>query len=165
MNSRRISMLIVALLLLAAMAVVLVVFVQKAHEDFEDGITVSKDGVTEEVIKVRDLKLNPTDKTEYSINLTCLASGDFDIFFDFREKKDGGMKEFVDVTVSLGDKRIYEGSLSKLLENGEVVEFEGYLEAKKPVVVTICYEMPQHIGNEAQGTYSDFDINVKVVKK
>ena len=164
MKNKSINILIVSLLLLAVMAVVLITFLTKAKEDFPKNITVDGDGVTESILPVRDLQLNPTESKEYSVNLVCDASGSYLITLDYVEKVDGGMKQFVDVTVTCGDIVLYNGSLSTLLDTDTVLEMEGVLEAEDPLTLTFRYEMPESVGNEAQATHSDFDINLKIAK-
>lgn len=157
-------MLIVGLIVLAMMAIALIVFLDWAKDKFDEGITVSADGVTESILSVRDLKLNPTESKEYSINLVCEATGSYHIDLDYLEKFDGGMKNFVNVTVVCEGATVYEGSLVDLLDNQEVISFEGELHADEPLVVTVIYDMPYEVGNEAQGTYSDFDILLTITK-
>ncbi len=142
----------------------LITFLGKAKEDFPENITVSEDGVTESILAVRDLKLCPTESKEYSVNLVCAASGSYHISLDYEEKKNGGMKPFVDVTVKFNGEVVYEGELAALLDSGELIQFEGELHAEEPLVVSICYLMPYDVGNEAQGTYADFDIHLKIEK-
>ena len=165
MKNRSVNILIVGLLLLVIMSVILVVFVEHAHGRFKEDITVSENGVTESVKTVRGLKLNPTESKEYRVNLLCKASGDYYIYIDYTETHDGGMKKFVNATVSLGDTVLYSGSLADLLDTDAVIEFVGTLEEEDPLPIVFHYEMPREIGNEAQGTSSDFDIEFKIVKK
>lgn len=165
MKNKSINILIVSFLLTGIMAVMLITFLGKAKEDFPENITVSADGVTESILAVRDLKLSPTESKEYSVNLVCAASGSYHIYLDYEEKEDGGMKPFVDVTVKFGDEVIYEGELAALLaDDGDLIKFEGELHAEEPLVVSICYLMPYDVGNEAQGTYADFDIHLRIEK-
>ena len=164
MKNKSLGMLVVVMLLLVLMAVVVNVFLGKAKEDFPNDITVKESGVTESIMEMRDLKLNPTESKEYEVNLFCAASGEYDITLDYEELADGGMKPFVDVTVTVGEEKIYEGRLEELLSEGMTVEFVGVLEAKDPLTVTFNYLMPYDIGNEAQGPYSDFDVHIKIKK-
>ena len=99
MKKRSINILIVGLLLLGLFAVMLIVFIEDTHDNFEKNITVSRDGVTEEVLSVENLRLVPTQKTEYTVNLVCAASGDFHISVDYAEKTNGGMRDFVEVLI------------------------------------------------------------------
>ena len=165
MKNRSLNILITALCLVGIMAVILAVFIEHVHEEFEEKITVSAEGVTETVLPVRDLKLNPTESKEYSVNLVCAASGSYNVFLDYVELEDGGMKPFVNVTVKADGAVVYEGGLAALLDGNEVVQFESNLFAVKPCVITICYLMPYEIGNEAQGTYANFDVHLKIVKR
>lgn len=166
MKTRNVSIIIVALLVLVMMAVMLIVLIEKAHEDFPKDITVDSDGEIESILPVRDLRLNPTESKGYNVNLFCLASGSYYVFLDYQEKEDGGMKEFVDVTVTCGDLTVYSGTLAELLDGDMILEFEGELRSKDkpPLVLSFEYEMPGSVGNEAQGTYSDFDIEIKIKK-
>lgn len=158
-------MLIVGIILLSLMAVMLLVFLWDAKEKFPKEITVSADGVTESILPIRDLHLNPTETKEYSVNLFCRASGGYNVYLDFEETEDGGMKPFVDVAVKVDGEVIYEGRLLDLLsENGETVKCHTELYAKEARVFTLSYTMPRDVGNEAQGTYSDFDVHLGIKK-
>ena len=68
------------------------------------------------------------------------------------------------MTITADGAVVYQGSLQDLINNGLKVNFKGELQAKEPLVLTFHYEMPREIGNEAQGTYSDFDVHIKVEK-
>ena len=164
MKNRSINMVIVAMLLLSTMATILIAFIIDVHDKFDERIKVRADGVTESVMAVRDLHLNPTESKEYTVDLVCEASGSYHIYFDYAEETDGGMKEFVKVTVSCGETVMYEGSLKELLDTDTVIYFEAILEADDPVPVTVRYEMPRDVGNEAQGTFAGFDVHIKVEK-
>lgn len=164
MKNKSANILIVSFLLLGIMSVLLIIFMGNSKEDFENNITVEADGVTEKVLAVRDLKLNPTESKDYSINLVCSASGSYLISLNYEEKSDGGMKSFVDVTIKRNSEVIYTGSLAELLDNGILIEFEGELQATTPLVLTITYLMPINVGNEAQGTYADFEVHLKIEK-
>lgn len=164
MKNKNINMLIISFLVIAAFAVMLIIYVGNAKTTFSENIKVSQDGLTEDVIAVRDLRLNPTESKEYSVNLVCAASGTFAFDLNFIEKIDGGLKPFINVTITADGNVVYQGTLEDLINNGLTVSFKGELHAKEPLVLTFHYEMPREIGNEAQGTYSDFDINIKVEK-
>jgi hypothetical protein len=164
MKNKNINMLIVALIMAGLMAFMLAVFIEDTHDKFQEKITVDADGVTETTLEVRDLALIPTQKSEYSVNLVCAASGGYFVYLDFTEEKDGGMKPFVVVTVSCDGKQVYSGRLNELLDSDYIIEFEAELEAKEPRVISFKYEMPYETGNEAQGTYADFNIKLTIKK-
>lgn len=164
MNVKHSNIIIVAMLLFAVLSIMLIVFLNQAHEDFKNDITVSASGVTEKTLTVRDLKLTPTQQTEFDVGLTCAASGSYNISLDYIEQRDGGMKHFIDVVVKYNGEVVYEGNLLELLDGDEIVRFEGVLEEKEPCTITIVYEMPIDVGNEAQGTSADFDIRLRIEK-
>ena len=164
MKNRSVNIMIVAFLLFGIMATIMIAFIINVHENFADRIKVNADGVTESVMKVRDLSLVPTESREYSVDMVCEASGSYHIYLDYQESEDGGMKHFVDVTVIVSDKVVYEGSLANLLDTDEVVYFEEILEADVPVPITVRYNMPREVGNEAQKTHAGFDVRIKIVK-
>lgn len=164
MKNKNINMLIISFLVISAFAVMLIIFVGTAKRDFAENIKVSQNGLTEDVFTVRDLRLNPSESKEYSANLVCAASGTFAFELSYEEKTDGGLKQFINVTITADGAVVYQGSLQDLINNGLKVNFKGELQAKEPLVLTFHYEMPREIGNEAQGTYSDFDVHIKVEK-
>ena len=164
MNTKRSNIIIVAMLLFSILSIMLIVFIDRAHEDFKKDITVSATGVTEKTLTVRDLQLSPTQQTEFDVGLTCAASGSYHISLDYVEQRDGGMKHFIDVVVKYNGEVVYEGNLLELLDGDEIVRFEGVLEEKEPCTITIVYEMPIDVGNEAQGTSADFDIRLRIEK-
>ena len=164
-KNRSLNMLIVGMLLLCAVSITLAVFLYDAHDEFDDRIVVTEDGVTETIIPVRNLTLVPTETKEYSVDFYCAASGTYEFDVSYEETEDGGMKSFVNVSVTFDDEIIYQGSLKELLDTDTVIEFDGYLNDDDPVRVLFSYEMPYEIGNEAQGTWSDFNIAFAIKKK
>ena len=165
MKDKSFYILIVAVLLLSIMAMMLIVFLHRADENFEGSIMVNENGITETLIPVRDLTLVPGTTKEYDINLICEATGSYFIHVDLEESRDGGMKEFVDVLVEFDGVRVYEGKLTELLDEGKVIETVGELHASEPLIVTLRYSMSVEVGNEAQGTSSDFDVHVIIEKE
>ena len=164
MKAKTFGIFIVAFILLAAIAVSLYVLIAYAKEVFPENITVHSEGVTESILPVRDLRLNPSESKSYSVNLVCEASGLYLVTLDFIETLDGGMKDFVNVTVLSDGTEVYSGALGKLISGEINAQFEAELSADDPVVITVLYQMPRGIGNEAQGTYSDFDVKLSVKK-
>ena len=164
MKQKGITILTISLALLGMVGVMLLVFVNQAHDEFKESIEVSENGVTEEVLAVRDLMLNPADQKQYEIRLTCPASGQFDITLDHEEIKDGGMKPFVNVRISCNERELYCGTLVDLLDHGATVSVKEELHATDPLILYVAYEMPYETGNEAQDTFADFNIHLKIEK-
>ena len=118
MKNKNINMLIISFLVISAFAVMLIIFVGTAKRDFAENIKVSQNGLTEDVFTVRDLRLNPSESKEYSANLVCAASGTFAFELSYEEKTDGGLKQFVNVTITADGAVVYQGSLQDLINNG-----------------------------------------------
>lgn len=164
MKDRSFYILITAMVLLSVLAVLLIFFIFNADYKYEDNIRVKENGITETLIPVRDLVLSPGVEKDYDVKLICDASGSYFIHIDFQEREDGGMKEFVNVIVEYDGEQVYEGKLTELIDEGFVIEGERELHAQDPMNVTFRYVMPLETGNEAQGTYSYFDVHI-VIKK
>lgn len=164
MKNRSINMLIVAIVVITAMSIMLLLFLDDAHRSFEGDITVKENGVTESVIPIRDLTLTPGVSKEYEVNLVCKATGSYHISLDYIEEADGGMKQFVNVEILADGEQIYEGALTELIDGEPNIVFDAELDDARPTVLTFIYEMPVDTGNEAQGTFSDFDISIAIKK-
>lgn len=165
MKSIYINMLIVALLLISVMAGTLILFLWEADESFPDEVVIRENGVTESILPIRDLTLVPTESREYSVDLVCEATGLYNISLSYEERVDGGMKHFVAVAVLVDGEVVYDGPLAHLLDSGEVISFQGELDDTDPVVLTLRYSMPYETGNNAMGTYADFDAHIAIEKE
>ncbi|MBE5731257.1 MAG: hypothetical protein E7350_04845 [Clostridiales bacterium] len=163
MKKKSLNILIVALAVVAIFGGMLAIYVNDAKDSFAESITVDSDGVTETVVSVNDLTLIPTQRKDYTLSLQSEIEGTFDVVLDCEETRDGGMKQFVFVTVKSGDSVVYEGGLSDLLGDTDVM-FQVEIDSETAVQLTICYEMPESVGNEAQGTSADFDIHIRIEK-
>ena len=138
---------------------------QIAHEEFEENITLSKEGATNATLCVQNLTLCPSTSRTYTVHLKCKASGTYRILLDYEEKNDGGLKPFVNVTVRVGGEDAWQGTLAELLDGQTVPTLTGELQAKEPFDVQVIYTMPEQVGNEAQDTFSDFEIHFIIEKE
>ena len=163
MKEKSINMLLVAMIMISLFAVMMIMFLYRADLKFENTVTVRENGVTESVLKVKELTLTPGAVRDYHVNLVCDATGMYHIYVDYEEIHNGGMKDFVDVRIMFGEQVIYDGCLKSLLD-GEIVAFDGELDHAEPLVLSFYYEMPIETGNEAKGTSCDFDIVLTIRK-
>lgn len=165
MSKLGITVLVVALCVLAATGILLAANTQMAHEDFEENITVSKEGTTTDTVEVNNLSLYPTDSRAYTVHLKCKASGTYGILLDFEEKRDGGLKPYVDVTIKADGKTVFVGQLAALLSGESTPQFSGELSGERPFDIEIIYTMPREVGNEAQNAFADFNVNLTIEKE
>lgn len=164
MKARSINILIAAVLVLTAMSIMLLFFLIDADRRFEGEITVEENGITETTIPVRDLALTPGYEKYYDVNLFCRATGSYHVTIEYLEEVDGGMKHFVDTTVEFDGEVIYKGPLTELIDDGLTLNFDTVLDDAVPATLVFRYVMPLETGNEAQGSFADFDISITVKK-
>ena len=155
---------IVGLVLLAFMSISLIFFIARAHDQFHNDFAITVDGVTEKTLKVPSLQLVPGSEKEYDVHVKCEATGLYQVEVFYYEKNDGGLKNFVNAVMMLGDERVHEGALLELI-GGEPVKFDWTFREDEEMTLTIRYEMPDEIGNEAKNTSAGFDVKIKITKK
>ena len=146
---------------LIAFGVVLLVSTNKDFDDMKKSVTVSADGVTQETLEIKDLSLVPGDKVEYEISLTITASATYHLTLDFSEEKDGGLKQFVNTTIKLDEKEVSSDKLSAFL-SGKKMDEKLAAEEGQVLSLKIIYDMGIEVGDEAQETYSDFDVALTI---
>ena len=166
LSKRNIAILSVAMILLCLIAIMLMLLLNRAHENFDEDVTVTVNEFTTSSVPVRNLYLTPGDKKEYKVGVLCEASGHYYLFLDYEEEHDGGMKHFVNVEIWCEgiDEVVYEGPLTDLLDGEEIVTLDGDLNSRDPLEIKIYYQMPITTGNEAKGTSADFNINLSIKK-
>jgi hypothetical protein len=164
MSKKGFGILIVAFCLIGIMATMLIVFLNEKNEDFDNELSITVDGNKESLMQVRDLQLVPGQSQEYKFILVGQISGTFDITLEYLELEDGGLGPFVDVTISTDTETIHFGKLEDLLDKKDEVIFQHDFVPDEVLVIVINYTMPLETGNEAQLTYSDFNLKLLVEK-
>ena len=122
-------------------------------------IHASQDPVSDK-LQFNNLSLYPGDKTTYEMNTFFETSGLYDAKIVFTEQEDGGLKNYVVATLTADGEIIYKGSLKQLL--GTTQWFELTPQKDETVNISLVYEMPLDVQNEAQGTYATFDAELTV---
>ena len=155
---------IATFLLLSLGAIALLIY-SLSQSNLEKTISVESEGITTETLTVKGLALHPGEQQEYTVVFEGELDGDFTVSLDYRETRNGGMKPFVAAILRTGGSVVYEGTLAELLNSDRVITFDARLSPDDPLTLSLCYQMPSHIGNEAQGTFAEFDITVTVERK
>ena len=127
--------------------------------EFRGDIWIEIDGKKQETLDVKDLKLVPGGKIEYEINLHCERDGSYVVQMIYEEKKDGGLKQFVDVSILYGGAEVSTGKLSDLLLGEPILFNAGEFTAGETKEFLIVYSMSIDVGDEAKGTSSSFAID------
>ena len=158
-------LMLAAFLLMILAAVSLLLYANHTQNDLEEKIEIESEGVTKNTLSVKELTLHPSESKVYTVVLKSELEGDFDVKMDYRETKDGGMKPYVNVLIRAGAQVLYEGTLTDLLDKDHLITFDVSIHADDPLTLTICYSMPESIGNEAQDTFAEFDIQTTIARK
>lgn len=116
-------------------------------------------------IEVNELWLAPGEMREYSFKIECRESADYVISLELDQRLDGGLEEFVEVTVRLGEKKIASGKLKTLLKYSEPITYETNLEEGCEAEFKVTYFMPETVGNEAMGSSTKFDMLLSLNQK
>lgn len=153
--------LIFSLCVSAASGVWLLVDSNTAHDEFAQQIVIETDEQqTVKNFEFESLNLKPGESCKYTIQLVCRAEGEYQISVVFCDKG-GTLKNFVDVTVLLDGKKLASGEMSEIFGNDNIVT-KSNLTAEDASELSIIYEMPPTVGNEAQGATADFDVTVTI---
>lgn len=162
MKKSKINILIFCTIALVVIAMIFIMYILEANRTFNDRIVIRNDGKVHEILEVSDLSLLPSQSKDYEVELVSKLEGNFDIMLDYNERENGNLSSFVDVTIKVGDEVYYEGKLSDLFNDDNIVKFTIYLDKTEPQVILITYSMDIEVGNEAKNTYSTFVIDLKI---
>jgi hypothetical protein len=154
-----INLLIILSVLFAVTLTGILLYIADANNDFSDKMVIRSNGITEKVFEVTDLSLIPTESKDYEIELVSVLECEFIITLDYIQTTDGGLGEFVDVIIKVSDEVYYEGKLDDLF-NTDSVLLKLYFESSETKTILITYKMDESVGNEAKGTFSDFEIKL-----
>lgn len=126
------------------------------HDDFRHKVTISEDGVVSEVLAFDSLTMIPGESVGYTVDIESALNSDFIITLDFINTKSGGLEEYVMVEADInGDKRTF--SMLTLFEGLDIVYNAELFQTNS---LDLRFYMPDTVGNEAQGKFVKFDINL-----
>ena len=149
--SKKIKYVLVLACVAAAFVGATIFFLLQSENEAIDRTTISINGETTKTLAADIKGLYPGGKSEYEIALD--GGSDFEITLSFRDKSDGGLKEYIDVKITVGDKTI-EKPLAELLDGGEISL------GRNVGTIGIVYLMDEHAGNETQGADICFFIDI-----
>ncbi len=131
------------------------------RDGFRKEISIVKDETTVDNMKITALNLHPGDSVDYEVVFKSTASGDYQIVLDFSETLDGGLKDYVIVSIVDGDKKVLEKSLTEVLAGGDIT-LNCEIKAYNPYSIYIKYLMPVDTGNDAMSTNASFEIEFTI---
>ncbi len=124
---------------------------------YENG---EEERVTGNTVKTNLSGLAPTFSETYEVKLKLVDGGEYTFGLDFSETKDGGLKNYVDVTVKDGATTVAEGTLAELLGGGKV-NYTKSLSDGGTLTLKFVYTMQQDVTDEAAGGASAA-FNIKI---
>ena len=154
-----------AIVLVAAIifGIVLVIVQCSADDEFTKNVKLEESGIVRENLHFSATGLRPGDTRDYTIIVTPEADAVYVLALDFEEENDGGLRDFIDVTLSYGDT-VVETTLTELFA-GKTVSFECDISKKVPARIHVVFSMSLDVGNEAQGATSDFGTYLTATRK
>lgn len=164
-KNKSIWVLIISFIVVAFISIAIIFNNLDARSEFTNSVKIDGSGYAEKEIEVRNLQLHPNESKSYTIEVAPEFGGDYEISINYQEIKDGGLKEFVTVSFSVDGKQVQSSSLKSLLDSKSSIVILQNFSEDKPLKLTVTYIMSYEVGNEAQGTYADFDVTLIFDKK
>ena len=111
-----------------------------------------------EIVQFENLGLIPGEQCEYEISFGKSRATEYDLSFDFVEKKEGTLKQYACARIESKDETIYDGLLAELFEKelSLTVDFTKELNTD----LKIIYYLPIDVGNEAQNAEALFELRL-----
>lgn len=135
-------------------------------------ITIDGKAKQEHQFTIENLNLAPGKKVKNEIKLNFVSASNYKLIFEFIETEDGGLKNYVDVTMNYGKTNLCDGILlDKVFKDGEMeMTYTHESENATVVPLIIVYSMPELVGdgleNQEQqiimGSSAKFDLKITV---
>jgi len=108
-----------------------------------------------ETVEFKDLNMVPGKTVSYTMFVFSEIDDDYELAFDFQEVDGEVLKDYIDVTVKVGEEVILHGKLAALLsDNAKIINAR--LQEGIPYTVTIEFSMAEDVGNEPMGAEALF---------
>lgn len=163
MKKITILILTLSITLMTALAVVLKLYIDTAHDEFRESIkfdSVEPGATVTETLNIEKLDLYPGSSCEYEIDLSCKAEGTYRITFNLEKGEKIGLEKYVSAQLSCGEEKYVMG-----LEEWFASDAKGFdlsLDANGKSKIIMSFSMPETVGNEAQGAEVAFEILITV---
>ena len=113
------------------------------------------------VIEENEFLFEPgmTVQKEFFIKNNSTGSVYYKLYFDNVE---GELAKHLKITISAGDKVLYQGTVAEINENVAAADDE--LDVGEKRILLITFEFPQSVGNEAKAQHLYFDLRADAVQ-
>lgn len=114
------------------------------------------------MVSFENLSMIPGEPVNYTLVLEDELSENYHVCLQFVEREEAEettLKFFTDVTIEVDGEVLCNQSLDQLFK-GEQIDFVVALSQEDKKEISICYYMPEDVGNEAQNAKAEFDLLV-----
>ena len=117
-----------------------------------------EDGECEKV-EFKEFYILPGESCSYVLRLNMKTYGNYSLNLDFERVSSQNLEKYVNVKILVGGRTLCDTPLSELLSD-ENQGINYLMSSWLPENVEIIYYIPEEVGNEAQGAYTTFDLNI-----
>ena len=159
--SRRLMIILITVTAVCVAFFIIATAITCSKDGFKKEIMLVQNGTTVDNMEIKDLSIHPGESVDYQVLLKTKASGNYKVVMNFKETADGGLKEFMVVTVKSNQIIVLSEKLDQVF-NDQTVEFTCGITADKHYIIDIKYAMPAETGNEAMSTNASFTIEFTI---
>ena len=160
---RRVSDIIISIVVGVMLAViigeglVLYKIIDLGKDDHSIGVEIA-DGESG-IASFEHLGLVPGEQVEYTLTVSSKEGPTYAVDFEFRERDDSPLKDYVYVRMLIGEEELCDALLADVMDSG-AISHNLKIKEGDSCDITIIYYMPEEIGNEAEGAEAHFDLYV-----
>jgi len=116
-----------------------------------------------EKLDMGEMSLVPGDSESYKVMLNSGEDGIYSISLEFLEELDGGLSRFVKVSAELDGIQVASGTLGELISSKDALKIQARIPGGKTAELTVTFSMPEDVGSEAMGSYSDLSMLIRLM--
>ena len=141
----------------------LIIFISFIYNNFKRTSfeIITNETINNNVISIDNLDLKPGMSQTSNIKFVCKRSGHYQIDFDFIENSYGDLNKYVVLMVIKDDVVLLNDYLDNIYQNNDFL-IDEYFTKDEEINLKLKFEMNEDVGNEAEGTKTDFDIKITI---
>ena len=112
-----------------------------------------------EKIEFNRFHILPGESCSYVLRLNMKAAGDYALNLDFERVSSHNLEKYLNVKILVGGRTLCDIPLFELFsEESRGIKY--LMSSGLPESIKIIYYIPEEVGNEAQGAYTTFNLNI-----
>ncbi len=140
-------------------AINVIALTQMDSKDFFDDVVVEVNDKKTRGIDVTLTDFLPGESRTYEILLKNEGDKEYELAMRFKKSGQDTLAPFIDVTVKIGEEQLLAKKLSEAFTSEEI-SLPVNLEVGSETKIEITYSMDLEVGDEAQKTEADFEIQI-----